>query len=1145
MEFAPGIRVSARGLTWDVVTAEPAGAQSRLRLRCVAGDLAGLGWDFLHPNEAVTPLDDALRPEAPGPLQLWRLRHIAALLQQVSGETLLAAQPGRLRLEPYQLVPLLRALELPRPRLLLADAVGLGKTIEAGLIVTELIARRRAHRVLVVAPAGPLLRQWEQELRHRFGLRCSVIADAAALRHARRALPRGSNPFDSIALCLTSLDFAKQEIVLQELARSSWDLAIIDEAHHCIGAGPGADREDTERRRLAELIARRSDGLLLLTATPHDGYEPHFVSLIELLDPSLVDGRGNLSGRAYRRHVVRRLKSHLRDPHSGQRMFGVRQVVPVAITMASADASVRQFHQALAALIAPRLQRRAAAAQPADALAFVGLLKRSVSTIAACVATLRRVAQRYAAVVNDGVAVKRQRARAMRGYRRRMARYGVLDAMSEAGLAALEVDDIAADLRRCGTGDMTAVTGITHDETANPPGSGADVVATADAATDGPTDGTCAANANAAATETTTARMAIPDVAGTDATSQALAALIKLGEHAARHDPKLLATLGEIRLIRAAEPRANVLVYTEYADSQAAAVQALRDASAITGTVLAISGRDPEHVRIHAAECCAVEDDIILVSTDALAEGLNLQRRCWHLIHLDLPYNPNRLEQRNGRIDRYGQRHDPQIRYLYLAGTFEEWLLLRLIAKYEQARAQLDFMPDTLGVPVLAAATDGGIGGFAEAQVPLFERAAGRLVTLEKTAEAVNAAAYRELLREIDTAFAGHDRLAARHGWLREQGVNAGYAQVVAADAMCRASDGRLGGIDLAGFVRDTLAFDAATGVDADRGPDPDAAVMRAAGAPCEALPLPPDWAHAAADLPGFDAAGRCLRFTRDPARWADANGSLGFIGRAHPLVQRAIDRLQRAAWTIGGRPVDGRVAVASAGCGESAAVLLTWLAELRNGGRLEWQTVVAVLLPQAAPAVLHDDPLAWLCWSAPGHASPGQGGPDWAAPARATPGRAVRDRALPGDAAWQRWFADWVPARQAEAEALAIATMQSRAGEIARTLRDAGQRQKVELATWLGARANEICGAALPQSVDLFGAPSAAALWRMPIAPHDRLAAFAVDGSNPPARRREADAVLEAHRNAMRQGEAGDLLGPPELRPLGMLMLVPRDASR
>ena len=320
--FAVGSRVRARGLAWDVIEVAPLGAQTLLRLRCAGGDLGGLEWDILHPAEAVELLRSDLRPDAPGPLAAWRLHHQACLLEQVPGPAdILVAEPGRVRIEPYQLVPLMRALELPRPRLLLADGVGLGKTIEAGLIACELIARRRAHRVLVISPAGPLLTQWSQELRQRFGLRFIAVTDAASLQEQRRRLELGGNPFDAIALCLTSLDFAKQERVLEELERSAWDLAIIDEAHHCISAGDEPDREDTQRRRLAEVVARRSDGLLLLTATPHDGYDPHFASLIELLDPSLVDGRGGVAGDAYRRHVVRRLKSHIRDPATGAPLF--------------------------------------------------------------------------------------------------------------------------------------------------------------------------------------------------------------------------------------------------------------------------------------------------------------------------------------------------------------------------------------------------------------------------------------------------------------------------------------------------------------------------------------------------------------------------------------------------------------------------------------------------------------------------------------------------------------------------------------------------------------------------------------------------------------------------------------------------------
>lgn len=265
--------------------------------------------------------------------------------------------------------------------------------------------------MLVVSPAGPLLVQWAQELRQRFGLRFTAITDAAALQQQRRRLELGGNPFHAIALCLVSLDFAKQARVLEELERSAWDLAIIDEAHHCVGSASTIDRDDTQRRRLAEVVARRSDGLLL-TATPHDGFDPLFASLIELLDPSLVDTRDGLAGTAYRRRVVRRLKSHVRDPATGASRFRERRVIPVRVEIAAEP--VRRFHQALAALIVPRLRRAVRQREFADAPAFVGLLKRSVSTIDACVNTLRVVAERYLRADEQQTAtLRREGARAL------------------------------------------------------------------------------------------------------------------------------------------------------------------------------------------------------------------------------------------------------------------------------------------------------------------------------------------------------------------------------------------------------------------------------------------------------------------------------------------------------------------------------------------------------------------------------------------------------------------------------------------------------------------------------------------------------------------------------------------------------------
>jgi len=728
MRLTTGTRVHARGLTWDVLERENLGEQERLRLRCLSQDLPGLEWDFLHPLDLVTPAQDALDPARPGPLAAWRLFHQAALLDQIPGSAaIVAAQPGQIQTEPYQLVPLMRALEMPRPRLLLADGVGLGKTIEAGLIAAELIARRRAHRILIVAPAGPLLRQWEQEMRQRFGLPFTVLADSAAMREERRKLEMGGNPFAANAFVLTSIDFAKQETVLEEIERTAWDLAIIDEAHHCVSAAMATARDDTQRRRLAEVVARQSDGLLLLSATPHDGYDPHFASLMELLDPSLVDGQGGLLGNAYRRHVVRRLKSHIADPATGLPLFRERRVVPIPV--ATNDPDVRAFHRALSALVVPRLD---GAKVFGDALAFVSLLKRSASTIAACVATLRVVADRYAGQ-GETDATRRERARTLRAFRKRALRYGVLDARTESDVERLETEEIAEGLRAAGD------------------------------------------------------------------TEAGLRALIALGEAAEPFDPKLEALVLEIRTIRSSEPRANILIYTEYGDSQAAAVRTLQG---IGGEILTIGGQDDEDARARAAERCATEDNIVLVSTDSLAEGLNLHQRCHHLIHLDLPYNPNRLEQRNGRIDRYGQTEIPEIRYLCLAGTFEERLLLRLIAKYEKARAQLTFMPDTLGITADTEQYNTGLtAGLAEEQATLFPDDPPPVRTLDVAAREAETEAFRGLLHEIDRAYEGFDGMAVRHGWYAGQGLNADVASMRSAVRVRRAARRQAAAADLRAFV--------------------------------------------------------------------------------------------------------------------------------------------------------------------------------------------------------------------------------------------------------------------------------------------------------------------------------------------------------
>ena len=986
MDIQPGSRLRARGLTWDVLETLRADMCEKLTLRCTEGDMTGLEWEIFVPPETVEPVAARFDLHHPAPLRSWCLMHRAHLLNEFFDRAPFTPEPGRLRIEPYQLVPLARALDMPRPRLLLADGVGLGKTIQAGLIAIALIARRRAHRILIVSPAGPLARQWDQETKVRFGLNFESIASAADLWDIRRARERGANPFDTVPLCLTTLDFAKQDHILDEIERSSWDLVILDEAHHCFGPGVADAGERTRRRRLAEVLARRSDGLLLLTATPHDGHDAHFASLIELLDPSLVDGRGGFAGRAYRHHVVRRLKAHIRDPRTGAPMFRCRRVQPVKVDTAGQEHEpVRAFHRALTAFVVPRLRRPRGAD---DALAFVSLLKRSVSTIAACAGTLRVVMERIArreAGEAESKPARAERARSLRRWRRRAARFGTLDAADADGQQAAEAESMAEALRT---------------------ESGAD-----------------------------------------------LSRLLDLAAAAQSADPKLGAIVLEIRLIRAEHARANILIYTEYTDSQAAAAAALRQADGIAGEILTIGGADNADARAQAAERFGAEDSLILIGTDTLAEGLNLHSRCFHLIHLDLPYNPNRLEQRNGRIDRYGQTRDPDIRYLYLPGTFEERLLLHLISKYEKSRAALDVMPDTLAV----AARDGMdrdslTGGLSEDPADLFAPGDGAIQPLGRAVEDMHPDSVTDLIREIDGAFAGFERMAVAHGW---------YDPGMAARGAAISCDPVPGDTDLASFVAGVIA--AETGAPALSGNE---------------LRLPRSWTDGLRDMPGFDADKNILRFTRNIDVWRDLDGrAMAFLGRAHPLAARAIRH---------GCQLPASVAAARS---TSLGRLSTYVLEIQCGGKTLYRRTAAILATPDGSAV--------------------------EASLRSELPRFEQDAACSG--LWERLFESWAGLVQAPEQAAIAEISRAESARFMERQKAKQPVEQARMRRWLTAKASQLCGPFVPPTPDLFGATPPGPEWLREPDAENRLILLATDPATASAKRREANAALGVFQAARR----------------------------
>ena len=561
VNFAPGDLVRARGREW---VALPSPREGILALRPLSGSENDTV--ILDPS-LETQLVAAARFDLPADA-VPTVQAKAALLADAMRLTLRrGAGPFRsaaqLAFEPrtYQLVPLLMALRLQVPRLLIADDVGIGKTIEAGLILRELMDRGEVDAFSVLCPPH-LVEQWVGELKQRFGIDAVAVTSGSAAR-LERGLPLAQTLFDAYPYTVVSLDYIKAEKRREGFARACPDFVIVDEAHASVGTHKGKQQRFELLAGLARDPERR---MIFLTATPHSGDEDAFGRLLSLIDPSF--GTMNFEDARYRERLARHFVQRQRiDLVSGDwdenRAFPKHKTTesPYRLSQAHLDFQDAVLDYCFGVV------SRAGSGLRERRLAFWGTL-----------ALMRCVGSSPAA--------------ALSALRNRMS--------NESDRLEPQIYDEDSD---------------DEDAVDIEPGTGFD-------------------------------------------TDPALQALVAHAEELIRKsDPKLAALIDALTPL--IKKGANPVVFCRYLATAEHVRDGLRKAfpklavEAVTGVLT------PDERRDRVAEMASADDEKevqrILVATDCLSEGINLQQLFDTVIHYDLSWNPTRHQQREGRVDRFGQ----------------------------------------------------------------------------------------------------------------------------------------------------------------------------------------------------------------------------------------------------------------------------------------------------------------------------------------------------------------------------------------------------------------------------------------------------------------------------------------------------------
>lgn len=575
-----------------------------------------------------------------------------------------------IRVDAYQLEPLRKALRLPRVNIFIADDVGLGKTIEAGLIASELLLRRRIKEIIVACPPA-MLYQWKEELEQRFGLTFEIL-DRDYITRIREQRGYGVNPWTTFPRFLVSHRLLIDEMYAAPLR--DWldnlrpgSLLILDEAHHAAPSSGSKYAIDSRITRAIRDIAPRFEHRLFLSATPHNGHSNSFSALLNILDPQRFQPGIKVLKSNLDDAMVRRLKEDIREIAGG---FPKRNVQQIDIDGLPEDAPELELAKLLDQYRNTRqlrLEGQSKKKQAEGALLISGLQQRMLSSIEAFSRTLkvhRRTMEKIWAKETPEPAKEK------------------LSSVTQLELLAGEID--ADDDRAELTEEELAKLEDSQFEAST------EATAGDDSKADKPTEMTLLDKMQSIAEQ---ARI------HPDGRVRFLIQWMQKHMCPAIHLP------GEKGKGDMNWTDERMIIFTEYEDTKRYLVNMLR--SAVSGTefdefrIEVFHGPTPPEKRDQIKKAFnkpPKEHPIrILIATDAAREGLNLQAHCRYLFHFDVPWNPSRLEQRNGRIDRKLSGFDEVFcNYFVYPQRPEDAVLKALVRKTKTIREELGSLSQVL-----------------------------------------------------------------------------------------------------------------------------------------------------------------------------------------------------------------------------------------------------------------------------------------------------------------------------------------------------------------------------------------------------------------------------------------------------------------